>query len=83
MPYFSCWLGAHSPVSYQVLQLAQVYEGAAFFLGLDLPAVSYIASEAVTALGMHLTKTIVYQKDALIGIWHVTRHRNDYWFMDR
>jgi len=42
--------------------------GAAFFLGLDLPAISYIASEAVTALSMHLTKTIVYQKYALIGV---------------
>lgn len=42
--------------------------GAAFFLGLDLPALSYIASEAVTAVAMHLTKTIVYQKYALIGI---------------
>lgn len=41
--------------------------GAAFFLGLDLPAMSYIASEAVTALTMHITKTIVYQKYALIG----------------
>ena len=42
--------------------------GAAFFLGLDLPAISYIASEAVTALSMHITKTIVYQKYALIGV---------------
>ena len=42
--------------------------GAAFFLGLDLSAISYIASEAVTALTMHITKTIVYQRYALIGI---------------
>ncbi len=42
--------------------------GAAFFLGLDLPALSYIASEAVTAIAMHVTKTIVYQKYALVGI---------------
>lgn len=42
--------------------------GAAFFLGLDLPALSYIASEAVTAIAMHVTKTIVYQKYALIGV---------------
>ncbi len=42
--------------------------GAAFFLGLDLPPVSYIPSEAVTALSMHITKTIMYQKYALIGI---------------
>lgn len=41
--------------------------GAAFFLGLDLPALAYIASEAVTALAMHITKTVVYQKYALIG----------------
>lgn len=41
--------------------------GAAFFLGLDLSAISYIASEAVTALTMHITKTIVYQRYALIG----------------
>lgn len=41
--------------------------GAAFFLGLDLPAIAYVASEAVTALAMHATKTIVYQKYALIG----------------
>jgi len=42
--------------------------GAACFLGLGLPAVSYIASEAVTALAMHLTKTIVYQKFSFLGI---------------
>ncbi len=42
--------------------------GAAFFLGLDLPAVSYVASEAMTALTMHITKTLVYQKYALIGL---------------
>lgn len=41
--------------------------GAAFFLGLDLTATAYIASEAFTALAMHLTKTIVYNKYALIG----------------
>lgn len=40
--------------------------GAAFFLGLDLPAVAYVASEAVTALSMHLAKTVVYQRYALI-----------------
>jgi uncharacterized membrane protein YfcA len=42
--------------------------GAAFFLGLELPAVAYIASEAVTALAMHLSKTLVYQRYALIGV---------------
>lgn len=41
--------------------------GAAFFLGLNLTATAYIASEAFTALTMHLTKTIVYNKYALIG----------------
>lgn len=40
--------------------------GAAFFLGLDLPPVAYVASEAVTALTMHITKTVVYQRYALI-----------------
>jgi hypothetical protein len=41
--------------------------GAAFFLGLNLPPGAYIASEAVTALGMHVAKTIVYQRFALVG----------------
>ena len=41
--------------------------GAAFFLGLDLPGVAYVASEAMTALAMHVTKAIVYQRFALIG----------------
>lgn len=41
--------------------------GAAFFLGLNLTATAYIASEALTALVMHLTKTIVYNKYSLIG----------------
>lgn len=42
--------------------------GAAFFLGLGLPAVAYIASEAVTALAMHIAKSVVYQRYALIGV---------------
>jgi uncharacterized protein len=42
--------------------------GAAFFLGLDLPAVAYVASEAVTASAMHVTKILVYQRYALIGL---------------
>jgi len=42
--------------------------GAAFFLGLDLNAIAYIASEAVTALMMHISKSIVYQRFALIGL---------------
>lgn len=41
--------------------------GAAFFLGLNLTATAYIASEAFTALIMHLSKTIVYHKYSLIG----------------
>jgi uncharacterized membrane protein YfcA len=42
--------------------------GAALFLGLELPAVAYIASEAVTASAMHLTKIVVYQRYALVGL---------------
>lgn len=42
--------------------------GAAFFLGLNLTATAYVASEAFTALTMHLTKTIVYNKYSLIGL---------------
>jgi len=42
--------------------------GAAIFLGLDLPAVAYVASEAMTAAAMHLTKMVVYQRYALIGL---------------
>jgi uncharacterized protein len=34
--------------------------GAAVFLTLNLPPVAYIASEAVTALAMHATKTVIY-----------------------
>lgn len=41
--------------------------GAAFFLGLNLPAIAYVSSEAVTAVAMHITKTIMYNKYALIG----------------
>lgn len=41
--------------------------GAAFFLGLNLTPTAYIASEAFSALTMHLTKTIVYNKYALVG----------------
>jgi len=42
--------------------------GAALFLSLDLPPVSYIASEAMTAIAMHLTKTIVYERYLGIGL---------------
>lgn len=41
--------------------------GAAFFLGLNLSATAYTASEAFTALALHLTKTIVYSRFLLIG----------------
>ncbi len=41
--------------------------GAAFFLGLDLTATAYVASEAFTALIMHLTKTFIYNAFALVG----------------
>lgn len=43
--------------------------GAALFLSLNLPPVSYIASEAVTAIAMHISKTIVYQKYLGIGLY--------------
>lgn len=34
--------------------------GAAIFLSLNLPAVAYVSSEAVTAIGMHAVKMVVY-----------------------
>ena len=34
--------------------------GALLFLGLGLPATAYVATEAVTATAMHVTKTVVY-----------------------
>lgn len=40
--------------------------GALLFLGLDLPAVAYVASEAVTATLLHVTKTLVYGRYALL-----------------
>jgi len=36
--------------------------GAAVFLSLELPPVAYIASEAFTALAIHATKTVIYQR---------------------
>lgn len=42
--------------------------GAAFFLGLNLTPTAYIASEAFTALIIHFTKSIVYNKYSLIGL---------------
>lgn len=41
--------------------------GAAIFLTLNLPPVAYIASEAVTAIGMHAVKTIVYGSELRLG----------------
>ena len=41
--------------------------GAAIFLTLELPPVAYIASEAVTALAMHVVKTVVYQRSLTLG----------------
>lgn len=41
--------------------------GAAFFLGLNLHAKAYLASEAFTALAMHITKSIVYNRFLLVG----------------
>jgi len=42
--------------------------GAALFLSLNLPPVSYVASEAMTAIAMHITKTIVYERYLGIGL---------------
>lgn len=42
--------------------------GAACFLGLNLPATAYVATEAVSAVAMHVTKLLVYQRFALIGL---------------
>ncbi|WP_233578168.1 sulfite exporter TauE/SafE family protein [Tautonia sociabilis] len=42
--------------------------GAAVFLGLQLPAQAYVASEAVTAVLMHLTKSVVYGRYAALGL---------------
>jgi len=49
--------------------------GAVLFLGLKLPPLAYISSEAFTALAMHFAKIIVYgkyelldQKTMLIGV---------------
>ena len=41
--------------------------GAAVFLTLELPPVAYIASEAVTALVMHVIKTVVYQRSLTLS----------------
>ncbi|MFN4041119.1 MAG: sulfite exporter TauE/SafE family protein [Brevundimonas sp.] len=41
--------------------------GAAIFLSLGLPPVAYIATEAVTAVGIHLTKIAIYQQQLSLG----------------
>jgi hypothetical protein len=41
--------------------------GAALFLGLNLPPAAYVASEAVTAVAMHITKLVVYGRYSLIN----------------
>ncbi|WP_041313392.1 sulfite exporter TauE/SafE family protein [Heliomicrobium modesticaldum] len=41
--------------------------GAMLFFSLNLPPLSYIASEAVTAVMMHVTKIIIYQRYLDIG----------------
>jgi uncharacterized protein len=45
--------------------------GAAVFLSLQLPARAYIASEAVTAVLMHLAKSIVYGRYAVLNMGYV------------
>lgn len=40
--------------------------GAVAFLSLNLPPAAYVASEAVTAVMMHLTKTVVYGRYSLL-----------------
>lgn len=40
--------------------------GASAFLGLNLPPLSYVSSEAVTAVVMHLTKSIIYHETNLL-----------------
>ncbi len=42
--------------------------GAAIFLSLGLSPVAYIATEAVTAVGIHLTKLAVYQQKLSMGL---------------
>ena len=41
--------------------------GAVAFLSLNLSPAAYVASEAVTAVVMHVTKTVVYGKYALLS----------------
>ncbi len=41
--------------------------GAVIFFSLGMPPTAYVASEAVTASLMHLTKTVVYGRYALLS----------------
>jgi len=43
--------------------------GAAAFLSLNLSPTSYVASEAVTAVVMHLTKVMIYQSSLDLGVY--------------
>lgn len=47
--------------------------GAAVFLGLDLPARAYVATEAVTAALVHLTKGLVYGRYAALTATDLAR----------
>ncbi|HEY5584862.1 MAG TPA: sulfite exporter TauE/SafE family protein [Ruminiclostridium sp.] len=42
--------------------------GAAIFLSLNLSPTAYISSEAVTAVAMHISKTVIYEKYLGIGL---------------
>ena len=46
---------------------------ATFFFSLELPAGAYVASEAMTAVFTHFTKTIIYGKYELITIEGIIR----------
>lgn len=41
--------------------------GAAIVLSMNLAPAAYVATEAVTAIGMHLTKMVVYQRQLHLG----------------
>jgi uncharacterized membrane protein YfcA len=45
--------------------------GAAVFLSLGLAPTAYVASEAVTAVAMHIAKTVVYGRYALLDLQSV------------
>jgi len=45
--------------------------GAAVFLSLHLPAAAYVASEALTAVLMHLTKSLIYGRYAALNVGDV------------